>query len=164
MFVELVLENSRVGIDAAVHPLAELERRVCEPLLVIFCRHFIPPVFPSHRGRRLQRVILTEVSFHLNRDMGSKVPISKLRARIIRRARFPCGRSVLGRGDIPPRSDNPCFGGKTPNRIKPVDLIDRTSSSYQPDIRLCAVSSRCSASLSPGCPRHDPQQHGEHGR
>src|SRR3989304_7911940 len=25
-----------------------------------------------------------------------------------------------------PCSDNPCFGGKTPNRIKPVDLIDRT--------------------------------------
>ena len=25
-----------------------------------------------------------------------------------------------------PCSDNPCFGGKAPNRIKPVDLIDRT--------------------------------------
>ena len=25
-----------------------------------------------------------------------------------------------------PRSHNPCFGSKAPNRIKPVDLIDRT--------------------------------------
>jgi hypothetical protein len=34
---------------------------------------------------------------------------------------------ALRRGDILPHSDDPCFGGKTPNRIKPVDLIDRTS-------------------------------------
>ncbi len=37
-------------------------------------------------------------------------------------------------------------------------------SSFEPDTHLCAVSSRCTASLSPGCSRHDPQQHGEHGR
>ena len=37
-------------------------------------------------------------------------------------------------------------------------------SSCGPDIRLCAVSSRCTAPPSPGCFRHDPSQHDEHGR
>jgi hypothetical protein len=50
--LKLVLENLWVGIDAAVNPLTKLERRVREPLLVILCRHFIPPVFPWHRGPR----------------------------------------------------------------------------------------------------------------
>src|SRR5262249_6676459 len=36
---ELVLENLRVGIDAAVYPLAELKLRVGKPLLVILRRH-----------------------------------------------------------------------------------------------------------------------------
>src|SRR5262245_57708332 len=60
--------------------------------------------------------------------MGSKVPLSELTQRIIRRARFPPGHSVLTREDIPPRCNDPCFGGKAPNRVKPVDVIDRTSS------------------------------------
>src|SRR5262245_8287701 len=52
---ELVLENPRVGIDTAVHPLAELELRVGEPLLVILRRHFSPPVFPSPEGADYKR-------------------------------------------------------------------------------------------------------------
>src|SRR5262245_870521 len=47
---QLILENLRIGIDAAVHPLAQLELRVGEPLLVILRRHFSPPDFPSLEG------------------------------------------------------------------------------------------------------------------
>ena len=77
---KLVLENPWVGVDAAVNPLTRLERRVRQPLLVVLCRHFIPPVLRPHRGcqggAKIHTVILTEASFYPNRDMGSKVPIS----------------------------------------------------------------------------------------
>jgi len=36
-------------------------------------------------------------------------------------------------------SDNPCLGGKTPNRIKPVDLIDRT----HPHLRRILAFAQC---------------------
>src|SRR5262245_54799479 len=65
---ELVLENPRVGIDAAVHPLAKLKLRVGEPLLVILGRHFGPPVLPRPEGADYtrdsnRRLILSEQKY-----------------------------------------------------------------------------------------------------
>src|SRR5258708_40064014 len=76
--LKLVLENPWVGIAAAVTPLTRLERRIRQPLLVVLCWHFIPPVLPPHRGAGVprSRVILTEAPLYPKRDLGSKVPIS----------------------------------------------------------------------------------------
>ena len=41
-----------------------------------------------------------------------------------------------------------------PDQTGEPDIPD--ASSFEPDTRLCAVSSQCTASLSPGCSRHDP--------
>jgi len=47
----------------AVQPTHQAERRVRQPLLLVLCRHFIPPVLAPHRGRqgvpRFTLVILT---------------------------------------------------------------------------------------------------------
>src|SRR5262249_9270192 len=54
--LKLVLENPRVGIDAAINPLTRLERRIRPPLLVVLCRHFIPPILRPSRGCRDQAI------------------------------------------------------------------------------------------------------------
>jgi hypothetical protein len=82
---ELVLENPRVGIDAAVHPLAKLELRVGKPLLVILRRHFksLLGVFLKIEGATTTCIgtISTIASNSngtltlMNRLGGSKVPI-----------------------------------------------------------------------------------------
>src|SRR5262245_13139002 len=82
---ELVLENPRVGVDAAVHPLAKLELRVGEPLLVILRRHFksLLGVFSKIEGATTTCIgTISMIASNsngtltlVNRPGGSKVPI-----------------------------------------------------------------------------------------
>jgi hypothetical protein len=70
------------------------------------------------------------------------------------------------RMSVPPRAlfRQFVFRWQSPN-LDQTGGPDRSDvSSFELDTRLYGVSWRCTASLSPGCSRHDPQQHGEHGR